>query len=410
MPASGTSIPLVRYGEAVFGLPRGAGDRAVDAAAGVPGPEQAHYLRVKKVMRSLGKTGVEQLYSSEAAAAAVERWIEGRAAAPKAKGRAAAPKAKGAGPKARAQQGQNDVPPASPSTRRNYYTSLQMPCSNGRIGGASGKRVAALLRGAATKAACSRFSSRQVAHAADVRRWVQEKKATPRELKSLLPWADVLAAYRAKRARLEPRERLVADLYLMSPDNPPKRLDYGRVRVVAGRSKASEPEDPNYVLVDAGRGAVTLVLREYKTSKAFGRLEQRLPAPLAAAVLQSLREDRPPASTSAFRKYLVYSADPDTPVPDNPFGKLLSRTMRRITGVPIGASNLRKSYITHLKAAVAAGEEPPAALDRAAALMLHSRSMQAGYEKRNIGTRGRARGEARGKARGKARARRSAEE
>jgi hypothetical protein len=197
--------------------------------------------------------------------------------------------------------------------------------------------------------------------------------ANERELARLADWGSIQRDYASRRDALPARERLLADLFLMHPLNPPKRLDYGRVRLFRGSppSPSAAARYPNYAVV-RGAERVTLVLREYKTSAAFGRFEQELPAPLARAVWESLRGDD--------REWLLQAPE-GGPLGDNRLGKMLSRAMRRLTGMAVGASNLRKSFVTQLRA----GGASEAEMQRAADLMLHSTAMQRTYERRNIG-------------------------
>lgn len=118
-----------------------------------------------------------------------------------------------------------------------------------------------------------------------------------------------------------------------------------------------------------------LTLRDYKTAKHHGTFVQTLPPPLLAAARAALAPH--PA-----QRFLFQTPD-GRPVPDNTMGRRLSAAMKRLTGVPVGASNLRKAYLSHLldTPGLSRGR-----LAEAARLMMHAEgAQQFGYRRVDLG-------------------------
>jgi hypothetical protein len=59
-------------------------------------------------------------------------------------------------------------------------------------------------------------------------------------------------------------------------------------------------------------------------------------------------------------------------------GRRLEATLRRLTGVPVGASNLRKAYLSHL---LNTPDVSQRRLRDAARLMMHGTDVQMGYRR-----------------------------
>ena len=208
---------------------------------------------------------------------------------------------------------------------------------------------------------------------------MDENRATDRELDALLPWPDILSAYASRRGGLSPQQALIADLYVGFADHPagaPRRLDYNRVRVYSVRAPPS-PED-NYLVANARTGDVSLSLSEYKT---FARrrepIRADLPPGLCASILESL-------GPKPWRAYLLCKQRPAgprcEPLTAKALGDQVAATMRALTGKPIPASGLRKSFLTWLHAR----NLPNASLKEYARNMGHDVATATLYRKLNI--------------------------
>ena len=214
------------------------------------------------------------------------------------------------------------------------------------------------------------FSERMTALAAGFEKARLENALTEREAVAMLPWTALREAYASRRGALaSASDRLLLDLYLMCPDeNPPKRLDYGALQLVPEGGEA--PETGNCLFSCLPDGC-TLLLRDYKTAASYGAFEQRLPDALAAEVLAFVRAAGPD------RRYL-FEAEGGGPVSDNTLGRRLSTAVRRLSGVPMGASNLRKAYVSHL---LNTRDISQARLHETARLMMHSPVVQQDYRR-----------------------------
>ena len=206
---------------------------------------------------------------------------------------------------------------------------------------------------------------------------VREEHATneldARERAAILPWPDIVSAYKKIRGTLGDSQRVIAALYLAGGSDPggaPRRLDYNAVRVYMGRAPDDVPRNLNYVVVRSA-DHVELVLQEFKTSKFYGPYRTRLPPAVAKVVHESVRR-RP-------RKWLIHGAD-GKPLPPSGFGHQVSSTMKQLTGRAIGVSNLRKSYVTWLYSR----RSVPRPLGAYAAAMNHSPAEQLVYRRKNI--------------------------
>ena len=272
----------------------------------------------------------------------------------------------------------------SDASKKNMYSSLLTAASLPAIE----HLVPPATRAAYSARLCALADSHEAAAA--------DSLLTDREARSILPWGALVAAHARGRADLPPADRLLADLYLLCPDaNPPKRLDYGAVLLLGGGAAPDgydqAPQQgvagggtplryehassqgvgggsmPPRNTLDLATGALTL--RDYKTAKHHGAFLQTLPPPLLAAVR---------AAIAPGQRYLFQGPD-GRPVPDNTMGRRLAAAMRRLTGVPVGASNLRKAYLSHLLDTPGLSR---ARLAEAARLMMHREgAQQFGYRR-----------------------------
>ena len=199
------------------------------------------------------------------------------------------------------------------------------------------------------------FLERGRVYSARVREEANKRKLDARERRSILPWPVIVEKARKKLSSMNERERLVSGLYVLgsgTPEGAPKRLDYNAVRVywsykpAAPRPAEGEkpfrfskpPKTPkgNYMVVESP-DRVRLVLNEYKTVRSFGTYMATLPRPASEIVVDSLLS-RP-------RNWLFDGAD-GKPISPGNLGLIVRETMKKVTGKPVGASNIRKSYIT----------------------------------------------------------------
>jgi integrase len=254
-----------------------------------------------------------------------------------------------------------DSPP-SPASKLCYYSALS---------------AAARLVPAVSASAASKKMFR--AEAAALSKRIRDERAgsllDEREKLAIMPWPNILAAYDKGRGKLSDTDGLVAALYLAGGDDPagaPRRLDYNAVRVFIGKAPLPIPEGMNYVVVRSST-RVDLVLQEFKTSKHYGPYSVALPASVSRVIHRSV-ELRP-------RDWLVHD-DAGRPLTASAFGRRVARVMKRLTGKPIGASNLRKSFVSWL---FSRGDLSPERFAEYARAMNHSTSEQQAYCRRNIG-------------------------
>lgn len=274
----------------------------------------------------------------------------------------------------------------SDASKRGYFSTLLKVLSLRPVAAELARRSA--VRGAnggvsaeAIEAARALFAERLGALTDSWRAAADSSEVSERESRSILPWSELVSAHAAKRGELGAEDRLVADLYLLCPDeNPPKRLDYGEVRLLrgdktcAGAEGAEGRSDGNTLRLCDG----VLTLREYKTSCHYGVFVQRLPERLLAEVRAFVADC---AGRGAERRYLL-EAGGGGPLSPSALGARVSAVMRRLSGVAVGASNLRKAYLTQLM------NTPNLSLRRqkeAARLMMHGfGAQQQGYRRVNL--------------------------
>lgn len=254
------------------------------------------------------------------------------------------------------------------ASKSRYYSSL--------LSIANPDRSTAEIAEHVPPAAREHFGERMRHYGRAVRDEMDENLADARELKTILPWADIVAAYQAKRHKLKPQQALLADMYVGFAEDPaaaPRRLDYNALRVYA--TKVKKPE-PNYIIVRPP-DRVRLHLSEFKTAaRRKEAIEVDLPPGLGERIVQSLGK-------KPWRKYLFYkSRGPDRcdPMSAHLLGYHLKETMEDLTGKEIPINSLRKSFITWLHAQ----NLSVARLKKFAYQMGHSVEMAALYRRINI--------------------------
>lgn len=257
-----------------------------------------------------------------------------------------------------------EAPPASAS-KMTFYSSLAALANPDRMLGIA-RHVPPSAR--------LRYLKRASAMSRAVREEHAQNRLDPRERAAILPWPNIVSAYRRHRDALSDSQRVIAALYLAGGDNPagaPRRLDYNAVRVFHRKPPPSVSPNLNYIVVHSPT-EVDLVLQEFKTRKHYGPYNARLPAAVSRVIHESLRR-RP-------RDWLLHDSA-GLPLTPSGFGRRLTGTLKRLTGRPIGASNLRKSFITWLYSREGV---PRRRLEEYAKAMNHSPAEQRSYRRKNI--------------------------
>lgn len=259
----------------------------------------------------------------------------------------------------------------SDASRKNMYSTLSML--------ANPAKCCAELAAAVPEAARARFRARLEEATGAVRGRVKKNLLSEREMRSILPWGTIMERYAKRRSELQdPQDRLIVDWWLACPmEFPPKRRDFGRVRVMRAPPRLG-PEAGDRLVLPA-RGPGRLRLSGFKTDNGQG-FETDLPAPLDRIVREDLDQD---AGRGRWRRYLFHArkGDRSRPLNDAAFGLQVATAFERLTGVPVGISNLRKSFVTHLLSLPDKSDEE---LEEVAARMMHSRATQMGYRRVNI--------------------------
>lgn len=256
----------------------------------------------------------------------------------------------------------------SGASKARYYSSLMSIANPDRATAAIAEHV--------PPAAREHFGERMRYHGRAVRDEMDENLADPRELRTILPWSDIVEAYKARRHLLKPQQALLADMYVGFAGDPaasPRRLDYNALRVYA--TKVKKPEPNNIVVKPPNR--VRLHLSEFKTAaKRKEAIEVDLPLGLGELIVRSL-------GRKPWRKYLFYKtrgADKCDPLSAHLLGYHLKETMEELTGKEIPVNSLRKSFITWLHSQ----NLSVARLKEFAYHMGHSVEMAALYRRINI--------------------------
>lgn len=160
----------------------------------------------------------------------------------------------------------------------------------------------------------------------------KRNEPSERQMDGYVEFADIVKARDKLRAGTE--ERLLLAFYTLIH---PLRADYGCVRLYAHAPPQQDCE-PNYIVMSQ-RGC-TLVLNEYKTSKAHGTFVKPLPAALCTEIHASLRA-RP-------RNHLFVMGNGQPYTNANSYTHFANRTFKRVFGKPLTISLIRHSFISTL--------------------------------------------------------------
>lgn len=150
----------------------------------------------------------------------------------------------------------------------------------------------------------------------------QNNILTDREAASMPTFEDLEAAVDhaarvRKSSKLGSQQHLIT---LMAARVPPKRADYGKLRIVDNIDRVEANE--NYMVVpNDARRPVTLVLQTYKTSKAYGRYEESMPRSVGRAIRESL---------AVFPRTYLFENAKDTPFQSKQsWGKWIATAFQR---------------------------------------------------------------------------------
>jgi hypothetical protein len=173
-------------------------------------------------------------------------------------------------------------------------------------------------------------------------------------------WHKIVAAeIRARNKHDTLRDSMDACLLSLVTRLPPKRADYGELRVCKKRPAAGN------ALVLPQSGNATLVLHDFKTAKSHGVLVETAPTALTSVLRASLKR---------WPRAHVFVTTSGTPMTPGAFGAFVKAATMRTVGKPIGPTMLRHIYISDV---VTHGTEE--FKDKTAASMLHSTKEQAQY-------------------------------
>lgn len=212
----------------------------------------------------------------------------------------------------------------------------------------------------ATKAPRERIADWRALHAAVAKKADAAHDGVVSDFAKYACWTSIVAAERRARNKHSTlRDSMDACLLALVTHLPPKRADYGELRVSRKR-----PESGN-ALVMPSAGNATLVLHDFKTSKSHGVLVEKASSALTSVLRKSL--ERWPRD----HVFVTASGNPMTP---GAFGAFVKAAMSRAVGKPIGPTMLRHIYISDV--AIHGSKD---SREKAAASMLHSTKEQAQY-------------------------------
>jgi hypothetical protein len=145
----------------------------------------------------------------------------------------------------------------------------------------------------------------------------------------------------AKKEFKNVKESMRHLVLLMMVDMPPKRADFGELRV-----HERMPHDKNvgnYVIVPE-KGDVRLVLNEFKTAKSHFPIDENLPKTVADALRKSLADF--PRDYVFVGRFPAGNIERMLPMTPDAYGKFVKTTFELYMGKKAGITALRRAYIT----------------------------------------------------------------
>lgn len=193
----------------------------------------------------------------------------------------------------------------------------------------------------------------------------EDGKATSRQEETYVPWSQIVAAYDVQRRdpMFPTKEQLLLAMYVLEP---PKRLDYGNVKIVDTFDDASGGN--TLVLPVHSDALAVLVLREYKTSKKYGTQTFTLNKELTQVIRMSLSKQP--------RSHLFMNNTNKLPMTDQAYAKFVSRALTKMIGPGVTVNTLRHSIIKHVYGNPKTTHKERVELSRR---MCHSIGMQSAY-------------------------------
>ena len=159
---------------------------------------------------------------------------------------------------------------------------------------------------------------------------------SPREKELFVTWPKILAArekfLRGCETFFDYQDYVIYSLYVLQP---PVRLDYTPMRVVATSQEAADISG-NCLVADAS--GFYFLLREYKTAVKYGELKLDVP-PVLHAVLEKWLELNPSG--------WLLGAQGGQPMTEAHLGQQIRNIMKKAVGKSLGINMLRHSYITY---------------------------------------------------------------
>lgn len=197
------------------------------------------------------------------------------------------------------------------------------------------------------------------------RRAAEDNRSTERSLNTMPTPAEIASALKKlKPRRLE--SLTTSQQYLLIRllcNHPPKRLDYGDLRVL---KKSNARYDANYIVVPT-KAAVTLVLNKYKTAGAMGSFTEKFPDDISDDIRESLER---------YPRDHLFVGKRGCEMSDALFAAFILDTFMEHTKKAAGITSLRHAYITaHCDPNV----KTIAELRKIALSMNHSYEMQQHY-------------------------------
>ena len=157
-------------------------------------------------------------------------------------------------------------------------------------------------------------------------------------------------------------------LIKMMVDMPPKRADFGMLKVYDKEPGQKEATIGNFVVVPKEREEpVTLVMNEYKTAKRKGTFTEQIPKDIATDLRKSLKD---------FPRQFVFVGRDGGPMKENAYSEYVKRAFLKHTGKHAGINALRHAYITQ---ECNPAKKTTAELKKIAESMNHSILMQTTY-------------------------------